>query len=165
MHPATSLSPCINNAHPRNWGFSPYHFDEILMMNSLYIPPWFGGFSGRATGINLSSCDSSSVLPVYPFQKTNALCRSPDPLSQGSLMAWRTTCVFQFQLAQKQHCRKIAILGQKGVAVIKLQFCAQKWQYKKCCCRLLCLSCFLDSKCTQCAAEKIFCLNLPLFQS
>lgn len=54
----------------------------ILIMNSWYIPSWFEGFSGRATGINLSSCDPSSIFPGHPFQKADTLCRSQAPLSQ-----------------------------------------------------------------------------------
>lgn len=136
----------------------------ILMMNSLYIPSWFGGFSGRATGINLSSYDSSSILPVYPFQKETH-CAGPRPSITTALWWPKGLPVLSSSSWHKNSTAERAILGQKGVAVIKLQFCAEKWQYKKCCCRHLCLLCFLDSKCTQCAAEKIFFLNLPLFQS
>lgn len=90
----------------------------ILMMNSLYIPSWFGGFSGRATGINLSSYDSSSIFPVYPFQKETH-CAGPRPSITTALWWPKGLPVLSSSSWHKSSTAERAILGQKGVAVIK----------------------------------------------
>lgn len=166
MHPTTALSPCTNNA--------PLRSCLRLLTSSDCWPSWSWTLGAFLHGLKGSVEEPQELIwaPVIlavSFQSTlfkrQTHCAGPRPSITAALQCPKGQPVFSSSSWHKSNTAERAILGQKGVAVIKLQFCTEKWQYKKCCCMLLFVPCLLDSKCTQCAAEKIFFLNLPLFQS